>query len=311
MKLRARHLAALILATPAIVVTPIVLSSSAHADVEAAPLVTTDITAAGRDRALSYWTPERMRRTGADSVERPERIGRPWAGRLPAGVGRLFMVVKQGASGPSADEWCTATAVPSPTSDVVVTAAHCVWPGYTRRDEVIQVSDVVFVPAYAEGEQPYGVFAARSYLFPASYQAESSPDIAMIVLDPAAGRHVAQAAGTQNIAFSAPPDGHASILGYPGSRTARGQILEWCDVPTAPNGDPNQWRAVCDLAGGSSGGPWLTGFQPDTGIGTIYSVTSAGTVDLDEETGDVYTADLSGPKLDSVASDLYEEAGRH
>jgi hypothetical protein len=41
------------------------------------------------------------------------------------------------------------------------------------------------------------------------------------------------------------------------------------------------------MAGGSSGGPWLTGFDPATGAGTVYSVTSTGTLTVDETTGEL------------------------
>ncbi|WHT16604.1 hypothetical protein N8J89_26125 [Crossiella sp. CA-258035] len=249
-----------------------------------------------RAAALAHWTPERMRTVGQDSGDRAERVATPHTGAA-RGVGRLFTTQQ-----PGPETWCTATAV---AKDVVVTAAHCVWPGYTRWEEPIEVRNLVFAPGYDQGQTPLGVYPARAFLLQSSYTKQSSPDVAMVVLDPVDGRHVGDRAGTQRLSFDPPASLETTILGYPGSKAGLGQKLFRCELPAKRS---SQWETLCDMAGGSSGGPWFTGFNPATGEGTLYSVTSKGTVDLDETTGEVYTKDLVGTLLSPADRELLTRA---
>ncbi|MFB9904323.1 trypsin-like serine peptidase [Allokutzneria oryzae] len=283
-------------------------AAPAHAAAPATDTLVTDINSSDRAAALDYWTPERMSRTGADPTERPERVASPWAGQAPKGVGRLFVTQEPGRQAPTNDSWCTATAVRSGNKDVAVTAAHCVWPGQTRAGEQIQVKNLVFVPGYANGNRPHGVYAARAFLLPKSYTEHSSPDVAMVVFDQANGTHLTDAAGSQRITFDRTAAGRTAMFGYPGSKLAHGESLLWCDLDATYKPPTEEWTTLCDMASGASGGPWFADFDARTGTGTIFSVTSRGTVRVDEETGDLMTADLSGPKLDAVARSLHEQA---
>ncbi|SDN70472.1 trypsin-like serine peptidase [Allokutzneria albata] len=291
---------------PAVIAAAIVCAATpAHATGDT---LVTDVSQADRAAALAYWTSERMSRTGADSIDRPEVVARPWADQVPQGIGRLFLTHKLGPQGPSEDTWCTATAVPSANKDVAVTAAHCVWPGMTRDDELIEAKNVVFVPGYTNGNRPHGLYAARAFLLPKSYSEHSSPDVAMVVFDQVDGKHLADAAGTQRITFDQTTGGRTAMFGYPGSKQARGQSLLWCDINATSDADRH--TTLCDMASGSSGGPWLADFDVRTRTGTIFSVTSKGTLKVDEETGELMTTDLVGPKLDAVARSLLDQAGR-
>ena len=283
-------------------------AAPAHAVAPADDTLITDINPSDRAAALAHWTRERMAGVGADSNNRPEKVARPWTGQPLKGVGRLFVTQKLGPQGPTNDTWCTATAVRSGNKDVAVTAAHCVWPGYTRDDKLIEVSNLVFVPGYANGNRPHGVYAARAFLLPRSYTEHSSPDVAMVVFDQAGGKHLTDAAGTQEIAFDRTTAGRTAVVGYPGSKLAHGESLLWCDLDATGDSTSSRWTTLCDMAAGSSGGPWMADFDARTGTGTIFSVTSKGTLEVDEETGDLMTTDLVGPKLDAVARSLHEQA---
>ncbi|GAA0600289.1 peptidase [Kutzneria viridogrisea] len=285
--------------------TALVLAPAAQAGTPAVDTVVTDYSTADRAAALEYWTPERMRQVGVESSERAEVIAQPWRGTPPQGTGRLFFV-----ENPGQDAWCTATAVHSGNKDVVVTAGHCVWPGFTREGVQIKSEKMVFVPGYDNGARPEGVFAARATLIARSYTEQSSPDVAMVVFDQSGGRHLADAAGAQDIAFDRTTAGRSALLGYPGSKGAHGESLRWCDIEVTQDSNPDRWHTPCDMAGGSSGGPWLADFDQATGHGTIYSVTSKGALDLDPTTNEVVTTELVGPKLDGVARSLYEQAGQ-
>ncbi|WP_086788996.1 trypsin-like serine peptidase, partial [Crossiella equi] len=255
-------------------------------------------TPAERAAALAYWTPERMRETGSRSEDRAERVATKWDKPVPAGVGRLFIRQESKREQPF-DTWCTATAVRSANRDTLVTAAHCVWPGTDRWEQPILATNLVFVPGYEAGKPPRAAFAARASLLAKSYTTSSEPDVAMVVLDPADGKHVN---GTRRLDFGRQGDTPAQVFGYPGSKAGLGQSLFRCDLTATPT-SIGRWQLPCDMAGGSSGGPWFAGGEN----GPVFSVTSRGTVELDEETGEIYTKDLEGASL-RAAKPLYERA---
>lgn len=278
---------------------------AAPATASASDQVVTRVSAADRAAALAYWTPERMRQwAGDDSLPPAEKIGRLWEGPVPAGVGRLFFTAV-----PGVDESCTATVVPSATNDVALTAGHCVNGGLDRFDNPIKIVDVVFVPGYDHGAAPHGVFPVRAFAWSATYSGPTSgtDDDAVLALDPVDGRHVADVAGTQDISFEKPPSPvDTTILGYPVSRLAGGEALLSCARPATleTNSVVSAWRTDCDLAGGSSGGPWLRDFDPVTGKGTVFGATSRGTMNEDGVTLDLTSAAFTDP-----VRALYERAG--
>ncbi|GAB3706050.1 peptidase [Amycolatopsis oliviviridis] len=267
--------------------------------------VVTVVSEADRAAALAHWTPERMRQwVGEEDLPPAEKIGREWAGPVPSGVGRLFFTARPGVDGS-----CTATVVPSSSKDVALTAGHCVNGGFDRFDNPIKIVNVVFVPGYDHGEAPHGVFAARAFAWSSTYSGPTSgaDDDAVLALDPVDGRHVADVAGTQEISFGKLPSTvDTTMLGYPVSQAAGGEALFSCARPATyqENSVNTTWNTDCDLAGGSSGGPWLRNFDPATGKGTIFSVTSRGTM-----TEDGVTTDLSGAALTEPVRKLYERAG--
>jgi V8-like Glu-specific endopeptidase len=267
--------------------------------------VVTRVSAADRAAALAHWTPERMRQwVGDDSLPPAGKIGREWPGPVPAGVGRLFFTAE-----PGVDESCTATVVPSSSKDVALTAGHCVNGGLDRFGNPIKIVNVVFVPGYDHGKAPHGVFPVRAFAWSSTYSGPMSgtDDDAVIALDPVEGHHIADVAGTQGVSFARPPSPvDTTVLGYPVSRAAGGEALFSCARPATleVNSVTTTWNTDCDLAGGSSGGPWLRDFDLATGRGTIFSVTSRGTM-----TEDGVTTDLGGAALTDPVRALYERAG--
>ncbi|MBN6037625.1 serine protease [Amycolatopsis sp. 195334CR] len=253
----------------------VLVATSAPAAAATGADVVTKIETEDRAAALAYWTPERLAATDPENEAPAETIGTVRPGPVPAGLGKLYFTLVPGGDGS-----CSATAVPSASKDVVLTAGHCVNAGLTPQDEPIQVTNVVFVPSYEDGSGPHGVFAARAFAWPDTYQGPMSgtDDVAVLALDPVDGKHVADTTGTQEVTFERPESpAPTDILGYPVSRLAHGQKVQQCDVTAeyAPDSVVDKWISPCDLAGGSSGGPWLTGFDDATGLGTIYGVTSS------------------------------------
>ncbi|WP_330277039.1 hypothetical protein OG205_16025 [Lentzea sp. NBC_00516] len=287
------------LSTSGVILAAALVASPAQA---AAGQVVTKVSEPDRTAALAHWTPERMKAVGDGDLPPAEQISKPYEG-TPPGVGRLFMSTSTGE-----DHSCTATVVPSATRDVVLTAGHCVNGGLDRWDNPIKILNVVFVPGYDHGSRPHGVFVARAFAWSDTYNGPMSglDDDAVIALDPVDGGHVQDVAGTQDISFDAvasPVD--QTTLGYPVSALERGEALLSCARPATlkVNSVMSAWETDCDLAGGSSGGPWLRGFDPATGKGTIFAVTSRGTMN-----GDLVTTDLSAAKLTDAVRALYVSA---
>ncbi|MFC6084390.1 trypsin-like serine peptidase [Sphaerisporangium aureirubrum] len=242
-------------------------------------------TAAERRRALGHWTPERMARampaTLLGTFPRPKllpmrsRAARPatrgsrWAagGAVSRTTGRVFLTMR------GTDYVCSAGVVRSRNMDVVVTAGHCVKDGAGPWAE-----NWTFVPGYEAGHRPFGAFTARRMFVPEPWSArgDDSYDLAMVAVAPAAGRHLTQVVGGQDIAFNRPRGARAFGFGFPADPPYDGEHLVYC--AGAPHGDPHRQThdqgIRCDLTAGSSGGPWLSSFDPATGRGVVTSVSS-------------------------------------
>jgi hypothetical protein len=96
-------------------------------------------------------------------------------------------------------------------------------------------------------------------------------------------------------------------FGYPAQGRYKGKDLVYCTNTTAslindPNGS-NTWGMNCNMNGGSSGGPWVTGTtNPGASAGTVSSLNSYGYSGLtymfgpkfDDDTSTVLQAVISG-----------------
>ncbi|MBK1787811.1 hypothetical protein JHE00_26075 [Prauserella sp. ASG 168] len=267
--------------------------------------VVTEVSEADRDAAVSYWTPERIEALSSEDRLAPaEKIGTEWEGAPPPGLGRLFYT-----STPGGDGSCTATVVPSSSKDVAFTAGHCVNGGLTPDDTPIEITNVVFAPAFDDGKAPHGLFPVRAYAWPDTYGGPmaSADDDAVLAVDPVDGKHVQDLVGTQDISFDEVPSPvDSTIVGYPASKLTRGKSPVSCELPATfeSNSVYSSWTSDCDMAGGSSGGPWLRDVDPATGKGTIFSVTSKGTTNPDGT-----TEDLNAAAFTDAVRGLYERAG--
>ncbi|MFD0659160.1 trypsin-like serine peptidase [Thermocatellispora tengchongensis] len=270
-------------------------------------------TASERHRVLAYWTPRRMAaatplglldlpgslRAIGGALARPGLLGAlagaPRAGARPepeparrrtagreaitagsqwtaGGVvgrttGRVFLTLN------GADFVCSASTVRSASKDVVITAGHCVKDGAGAWAE-----NWTFVPGYHEGAKPYGSYTARRLFVagPWARQADDDHDVAMVALNSDGGRHVADAVGAQEISFAPVRGAQTYGFGFPAEPPYDGERLYYCAGRPRPDpyGGTEDQGLGCKLTAGASGGPWLTGFDPRTGHGTITSVSS-------------------------------------
>ncbi|MFE9423485.1 trypsin-like serine peptidase [Kitasatospora sp. NPDC006697] len=163
------------------------------------------------------------------------------------------------------DHFCTASVVDSAGQNLIVTAAHCVYdPGVGQRN------DLVFVPGYRGGDAPSGVWPLAAITVDQSWADSGNPDldVAFAIVQPQGGKQVQQVLGANKLGVDKGYQLPVKLTGYPSS----------ADVPiTCVNNtsqqSPTQLRIDCpDYTGGTSGSPWVTGFDPATRTGTVVGV---------------------------------------
>jgi hypothetical protein len=222
--------------------------------------------------------------------------GSAWkrGGLVARTTGRVFFVLA------GRDYTCTGSTVGGASPDVVVTAAHCVSDGAGG-----WAADWTFIPGYRTGRAPYGAFVAKTFFVSARWASGANPDddIAFVAVRPArvggAVRTVASI-GSQPIAFGY-RGGSAWAFGYPAEAPYDGGQLDYCSGRLTP--DPYgaaDSGLPCTMTEGDSGGPWLSDFDPGTGMGVITGVSS---FKYTGQTRLLYSANLG-----SVAEALYRRA---
>jgi V8-like Glu-specific endopeptidase len=239
----------------------------------------------------AYLTRLAAARAAAPATDR----GSTWrhGGLAARTTGKVFFSLGGG------DYVCSGSAVSSPDRSTVLTAGHCVH----DPDVGAYATRWVFVPGYARDARPYGMFPAAHLAAPAGWRTgrDYDVDLAFVDVDPnEAGRLLTDVVGGQPVAFATPRGRAVQALGYPAQDPWDGELLIGCSGPVRQ--DPRARASTdqglaCTMTGGSSGGPWLSDFDPVTGRGTLTSVTSFGYTD---EPGVLW-----GPYLGSVAKALY------
>ncbi|NIZ93414.1 trypsin-like serine peptidase [Kineococcus rubinsiae] len=199
------------------------------------------------------------------------KVARPWTGAagVTQRVGKVFFTR---AGMPYV---CSASSVDSRNASVVVTAGHCATEGG------VPSAKFVFVPGYANGLRPFGTWAAQQLISTPEWSggdpdsaAALNGDVAFAVLAPRNGRTLAATVGSFAISFS-DTTSPVSVFGYPVSTRDDGETLKHCRGQRfADTAGTTDRGTNCVMAGGSSGGPWLAGFDPATGTGTVTSVVS-------------------------------------
>jgi len=199
------------------------------------------------------------------------RVATPWTGAAPVTrrVGKVFFT--RG----SMPYVCSGSSVDSRNASVVVTAGHCATEGG------VASTNFVFVPGYRNGQRPAGTWPAQQLFTTPEWSggdqdsaAALDDDVAFAVVTPQAGRTLAASVGSFAITFgdTASP---VTVFGYPVSTRDDGETLKYCRGQRFADTSGTTDRGTkCTMAGGSSGGPWLAGFDPVQGTGTVASVVS-------------------------------------
>lgn len=238
------------------------------------------VSQAQAERIAGYWTPQRMAEARpldlvVDGGGKPElRVGAPEPALATASFkqvttpevapysvnGRVFL--RRG----NLRGFCSATAINSPTRQLVLTAGHCVNSGPENGRRAVWSNFIEFVPAYSGGVAPFGVFVARSdkVFAPKQWTKHGNPDYdlgAFLTKPNAEGVNVADAVGGgATIALDLPRDQKFFTFGYPGET----KWMQGCQSPyigddtlTFPFSGPPTMGIKCHWAPGASGGGWL------------------------------------------------------
>ncbi|MDT3441293.1 signal peptide-containing protein [Pseudofrankia sp. BMG5.37] len=196
------------------------------------------------------------------------------------------------------DYACSGTVVDSPGGDLVLTAGHCLHEGGAAGGFA---TNVIFIPGYANGASPYGVWRARQLTVTNGwgYRQNFDEDAGFAAFRPLGGRTLeALIGGALPIGFGTGRQSQ-TVLGYPKLPPYDGTTLMYCSGTPTP--DPHGGTSLgvpCSMTAGASGGAWFTGFTG--GAGTVDSVVSYAYA---TDPGTIY-----GTWFGPAVQDLYQHA---
>ncbi|GAA4208653.1 trypsin-like serine peptidase [Actinocatenispora rupis] len=205
---------------------------------------------------VTYWDRKRM--------EQASPFGTPGVGHTaPPTVGNARVGALFSGSG-SGNHFCTASVVDSPKKSVLITAAHCVYGDGQAR------SDLAFVPAYRDGDAPYGTWPVRHVIVDPHWASNNDPDydVAFVDLGTVKGKRIADVLGANRLGWNESYTKRVKITGYPSAKESPISC-----VNTTRKYSTTQLTIDCtDFTGGTSGSPWLTDLDPITRTGTVIGV---------------------------------------
>ncbi|MFH8596353.1 trypsin-like serine peptidase [Streptomyces rimosus] len=279
--------------------------------------------------AERYWTPERIRSavpvetTGAGAKSEGDRQvpgGRSKRSAEPShqvaeGIATVGVFLLRGEDGSATpNQFCTASAVTSPTKSLVVTAAHCMKGNTSLRN-------AAFVPGYRAGaaqsgqagEMPYGIFPLQDGKVWVDHRYQQDPadddvDFAFLRVGPNVQGQLLEDAAGQGNTLTTVDSAHlaresVTTIGYPaGQKTP----LQCTNDTRAFQG--RFMEIQCDgFRKGVSGGPFLEDFDGRRGnlAGVIGGYKTGGQYDhtsytsqFDDDAGWLYRQAVADLPLD-------------
>lgn len=166
---------------------------------------------------------------------------------------------------------CSGISLATPSGSIVLTAGHCVY------EDGRWARNLSFVPAYDHGRRPFGTFqATAAYATPQWTGSENSDyDVGALKVARRPTGTLARTVGARPWRSGVSRFASQQVFGYPDGALA-GEALRTCrdaglgaDPHTNGEIGPPPLAVRCDMAGGSSGGAWLSG-------GYVDGVTSYG-----------------------------------
>jgi hypothetical protein len=245
--------------------------------------VTYQVSGTAQRGALAHWTPRRMR-TATGFSPALARSGLPATTRAPTqpaqsqavpevtppkGIPRAVPFTGSPTTGAlfyttgGKDHFCTASVVDSTAGDMVLTAAHCVyWKSLA--------TNIEYVPGYYNGKQPYGAWPIATITVASGWESSHNPDLdfAFLTTPSVGGQQIQARTGGLTIGFTRWYSEKIEVIGHNDTdaepircatksfRFRTGQMEFYCH---------GFWT-------GTSGGPWIIGYNAKNGTGTVFGV---------------------------------------
>ena len=241
---------------------PTAKSGAATAGTAAKPSATAKSTAEpGAAAATTKAAPTPAATTTATSAT----VSTPLTGQAFSGVAQVGAVFNSSNGSPTSHH-CTGSVVDSPAGDIVITAAHCAY-GSSGPE-----TNQVFVPAYDNGSKPYGVWNVTAVYVAPQWASSSDPDydVAFLVVHNANGSStpIQDVVGADTLAVDQSYTPLTTVIGYPSDTNEPITCTNYTTEFTS-----TQLRWDCDdYPDGTSGSPFLTDYNPQTGLGTVVGV---------------------------------------
>ena len=206
-------------------------------------------------------------------------------------IGKVFFTLG------GADYVCSGNSVSAANKSTVATAGHCVNGGAG-----VPATKFTFVPAYLDGNAPYGKWTAKSLHAPTQWTdaGDMTYDTGFAVMDTLDGEKLADVVGASGVKFNAGRGLDYKAFGYPAASPFDGESLKSCSGTAEDDPNNPQFNAQgipCKMTGGSSGGPWFIG---SSSTGYQNSINSYGY-------GSMLTT-MYGPYWGSVIKQAYTAA---
>jgi V8-like Glu-specific endopeptidase len=271
-----RHASRLsVLATVVLVASAAVTGGSAQAattalrGVPATHAITRALPADAQKAARSFWTKARMesatpltrslpKNGQASTTARSRSIPNPTLFNGVPTVGVLFFTI----GSLHVLHFCSASVVDSSTSDLVLTAAHCVY-------NTVPVTTMAYVPEWHQGVSPYGTWPVETVTVAAGWEQSQNPnlDFAFLKVAPPSGtsKPIQAVTGGLHLGINTGYDHSVYVIGY----NWFGDQANGC-ATTSSEFEANQMQFACNnYQDGTSGGPWIINYDPATGGGTV------------------------------------------
>jgi V8-like Glu-specific endopeptidase len=198
---------------------------------------------------------------------------------------------------------CSASVINSEGKDTVWTAGHCVNAG---SGSGAWATNWTFVPAYDDdlaNPRPHGTWSARQLWTKTAWKNNSdfAEDMGVAIMNTRNGNHIVSQFGGHGLRANFGKYVFENAMGYPAEAPFDGGNLMRCWGSSSPEWSFLFWssdtiKIPCDMTRGSSGGPWLHGY--DGNYGYLNGVNSR----IDRIVGPTI---MLSPYFDNSAVSLY------
>jgi hypothetical protein len=267
---------------------------------------------AEHNRIVSFWTEARMRAAvprdfAFDSVRgyhlvpqaKPGSGGGITGASWPNGLGLVYQATGKVYFQMNGSGWiCSGTALQDTRTgySLVVTAGHCAYDEENGGGSLsgfatnwLFMPEFDSSPTYTCSDTTWGCWTAQALVVNKGFATAGGfntqathYDWSFAVVGPGGNSNTQLDATVGTFNYSPTAMGGGTVVdafGYPAAQRYHGSDLVYCEGPIgfdslAGNGT---YKLACGMTGGSSGGPWFSGFNKTTGSsGTIQSLNSYG-----------------------------------